>query len=675
MSSQSSVAIWVPAEGRGSAGTASSIAATTAPEVEILDAASAPAAVTAAGRRDLVVVMPGILVFDGWLARLVAAAYCDSVIASASALLSRGDWAPSSLDEDMLEVGARSVAEHSGCLHPRIGAPRAGCVLLRRPALDVVGEVTQDAPASVAGWIAEFAERCSALGLGHVLADDLLVGGASEVISDQESAALDARWPHRRVARALDAEPESPAEHALLVASRALGKLSVTIDGRSLGPERAGTQVHALELIAALGRTGAVRLRVVTPPDLHPLARQVLDGIEDLTTIAYEDVAHEAVPVTDIVHRPNQVFTVDDLMLLAPLGRRLVVTQQDLVAYRIPGYHGEVEHWVRYRRTTRDVLAAADHVVFFSEHARADALVDHLVLPASSSVVPIGVDHCATGASSSERRPPAIESDDPPFLLCLGADLPHKHHGFAIELLRALRRDCGWDGRLVFAGPTGNRGAFELDERDASVLQLGPVDEDEKQWLLAHAAAVVYPTLYEGFGLIPFEAGSAGTPCLFAAHTALAEVLPAAAATLVPWDASASAAAAGALLHPGKARDAHVEMLRRAASDYRWDDTAAALVSLYDSILIEARRGARERLRLEGQLREIEHLRAVEWQNHLGFREHIGSDALGLVGPGGVLAPADQRALLALMSRPGLRRPVLAAARAAYAAAMRLRRS
>jgi len=657
MHSDQSVFVWVPGEG---------------PERTLGEA------VDAAGRADLAVALPGIELFGDGLDRLVAAARSDSTIASASAMLSEGPRPPWPLPAGELADAAASVARHAARLRPRIGTPQAGCVLLRRTALDLVG--TSDDILSPAAALAEFGERCVARGLSHVLADDVLAGGVPAALDPQEAAALDARYPHRRAAREHDEQPESPVAHAVRIASRGLSRLSVTIDGRALGPTRGGTQLQTLELIAALGRTGRVALRIVTPPDLQPDARTVLEGIDDIVLLPYEAAAAQPVTPSHIVHRPSQVFTSSDLALLLPLGDRLVVTHQDLILYRNPGYHDAVETWQRYRRATRDALAAADHVVFFSDHARRDALADALVDPAVASVVPVGVDHRVSAtAGCRNRRPPALPDDDTPFLLCLGTDLPHKNHAFAVELAAALRAEHNWHGRVVLAGHTADVSADAGGVAASEVSRLGPVCDEEKAWLLEHAVAVVYPTLYEGFGLVPFEAAAAGTPCLFAAQAALAEVLPANAATLVAWNAHASAEAVAPLLQPGAARAAHVATLRDAATRYRWDDTARSLIDVYEALVAQPPLGrgrvVRERLVLEHRLAQSEGLRQQEWQRHNAFREKIGSDGLGLVGPGGVLEPADQRAMLALMSKPVLRRPVLSAARAGYRAAAAVRRT
>ena len=233
-------------------------------------------------------------------------------------------------------------------------------------------------------------------------------------------------------------------------------------------------------------------------------------------------------------------------------------------------------------------------------------------MPTRASVVPIGVDHHVVagdrGARPARPRCPTATRRS----CCASArTCATRTTPFALALAAALRAEHGWDGRLVFAGPSGPRAAAPAPtgtrQRPSGS---GPVAEDEKAWLLAHAAAVVYPTLYEGFGLIPFEAAAAGTPCLFAAWTALAEVLPASAATLVAWDARASAAAVAPLLRDGPARDEHVAALREAAERYRWDDTAPrARRPLRGGARApprELRRAPRERLALEQRLQENE---------------------------------------------------------------------
>jgi hypothetical protein len=114
-----------------------------------------------------------------------------------------------------------------------------------------------------------------------------------------------------------------------------------------------------------------------------------------------------------------------------------------------------------------------------------------------------------------------------------------------------------------------------------ALVALGPVDEQEKTWLIGRASAVVYPSVYEGFGLVPFESALSGVPCVFAPQSSLAEVAPEGTATILPWDPTQSAARAYALLSDPETRSRHVQALARAAANLTWASAARATVEVY----------------------------------------------------------------------------------------------
>jgi glycosyltransferase involved in cell wall biosynthesis len=354
------------------------------------------------------------------------------------------------------------------------------------------------------------------------------------------------------------------------------------------------------------------------------------------------------------------VFSADDLNLLRLLGRRLVVTHQDLIAYHNPTYHESVESWEQYRRITRIALAAADRVVLFSEHSRQDVLSEDLVTDERCDVV--GAALASRGAI--EPKAPAARGLDRDFILCLGADYRHKNRVFALRLVRSLRAHQGWRGRLVLAGghvPHGSSGAEERDllaaDRDlaASVTVLGAVADAEREWLLEHARAVLVPSVVEGFGLVPLEAAQAGVPCLFAAQASLAEVVSSSLATLVPWDPERSAAQVIPLLTDGTPRDAHVEKLRDDAGQWSWQRLAGQLIVAYERALRMPYRAAAGRawqeLERERYLVEI-HRAHQDLLHHLGGRTALASDE-------GFLTTREQRGLLRVGARPTLARAVL----------------
>src|SRR5205085_7824828 len=98
---------------------------------------------------------PGVQPPAGWRERMLAAAYSDSAIATVSAMLSDGPWAPEPLPAGGdLEHAAALVAADAGPLRPQIAEPIAGCVLMRRSALDAVGTHVDDEAASPAAALA-----------------------------------------------------------------------------------------------------------------------------------------------------------------------------------------------------------------------------------------------------------------------------------------------------------------------------------------------------------------------------------------------------------------------------------------------------------------------------------------------------------------------------------------
>jgi glycosyltransferase involved in cell wall biosynthesis len=301
-----------------------------------------------------------------------------------------------------------------------------------------------------------------------------------------------------------------------------------------------------------------------------------------------------------VFHRPQQTFSAGDVELAVALGDRLVLSQLDLIAYRNPGYFADAGAWEDYRRASRHGLVAAERVVVFSEHTRVELTSDALLDPTRIHVVPPGLDH---RGAVEQRRPPGIdELRAEGFVLCLGTDFRHKNRVFALRLLEALRKDHGWGGSLVLAGThlqRGSSGELEAEylrahpEAAEHVIDLGAVSEEEKAWLLAHTLAVFYPSVYEGFGLVPFESALAGVPCVFAAQSSLAEVAPAGTAAIVPWDVAGSAARAHELLTDREARARNVQELARAASRLTWSDCAASMIEAYrEAASAPAREGA-----------------------------------------------------------------------------------
>ncbi len=624
--------------------------------VLVLDSATAvePHGGTSPADGDVVLLEPGCVVADGWLDGLRDAAASDGAVATVSALTHQDVNVPPgpNLDDDAATARTRSLR-----LRPRLPAAHGPCVYARRSALELIGQ-----PDAGALTRDELSRRCTEAGLLHLLADDVLV--------------VDRRpFPAMPIGAGQNAETLAAANRASGRIRRAIAGLSAMIDARILHGTTIGTHVHAIEVVTGLARTGKVRLTVIVPDDPSEYAIGRLESERSVSLVTYREASAAGGPRADVVHRPFQLSNAGDLTFLRTLGDRLILTQQDLIGYHNPSYFPGPEAWQDYRRLTALALAAADRVAFFSSHARDDAVAEDLVDPARASVVRLGVDHGLAPAAhpppapfdplpsaphGAERIAPGVEA-----MLCLGTDFHHKNRLFALRMLERLKARHDWDGILLLAGPTVGHGSSR--EREArwladhpqlaqAVIDVGAVSEAEKAWLFERSTLVLYPSVVEGFGLVPFEAAAQNTPCMWAPVSSLSELLPDNAAAIVPWDEQRSAERALALMQDPDATRRNLEAIRAAAEPLTWDATAAELVELYEATAD-----------------------APAAANAFGSRggvtqTHIGEDAMRLVGPGGELPPDVHRPLLALATHPRIAAPVFGALKLGYRASNLIRR-
>lgn len=650
--------------------------------------ANVNAAFAACAPADMVVLNSDCVVAEGWLQGLREAAYSDSRVATATPLSNNGTIVsvpdpgrprPDLPPEWSFEAAAAAVRDRSLRIRPRLPTAIGHCVFVRRSAIELVGDF-DEAFSPGYGEEVDFSQRCLRAGLCHVLADEVLVlhrgrgsfGAAADEVQAAHERELVARYPYYHDGvRIVQEDLAGPLARALGAARRALEGLSVVIDGRVLAGPMTGTHVHVLELVAALAREGAAHVRLLVPHDLSADAARALEPLREVELEGVEHALDRGMRA-DIAHRPYQVSSEGDLELLRALGERVVVTTQDLIGYHNPAYFADASAWEGYRRLTRLALALADRVVFPSEHALGDAIAEDLIGRERASVIPIGVDHRTPPPRpprGADRLPDGVQA-----ILCLGADLRHKNRAFALRVLDRLQRGCGWEGRMLLAGIRAAHGSSTPEEAELEALRpelaealidFAAVSEPEKAWLLRRAALVLYPTVHEGFGLVPFEAAQHGVPCMWAGGTALAETLGDGAGGIVAWDAEQTAQRALELLGDEHARRQNVDVIRRAGADLTWQSTARRMLELYERTCSEPSRP----------------LSRLEWDRLLGPRPEepteppleLSEDALRLLGPDRALPEDLERPLLALATHPRLGRPMFGTIRAAYRLSRRLR--
>jgi glycosyltransferase involved in cell wall biosynthesis len=203
----------------------------------------------------------------------------------------------------------------------------------------------------------------------------------------------------------------------------------------------------------------------------------------------------------------------------------------------------------------------------------------------------VAVVHPAAHARFRPQEPAAVEAVlarhglARPYLLSVGVLEPRKNVAGLLAAFARLPAELTLT--LVVAGPTGwlaedPRRLVADSGRGERVRLLGEVPAEDLPALYAGAELLVYPSLYEGFGLPVLEAMSCGTPVVASNVPALAEVAGAAAILVEPDPEAIAAGIAAALRDPARRAELAAAGLARAA-EFSWQRTAAATLELYRS--------------------------------------------------------------------------------------------
>lgn len=486
-------------------------------------------------------------------------------------------------------------------------------VVLGAPALAAVGEIVAPASARFDIAIADFSVRARAKGFVDLIDTSTYVLRPSDLAIEPIDTTLtpdDRGWllhRHQPMVAFLDAERVSGDSAFALAHQTARVKvqgLRVLIDGSLLGPNQVGTQVATVHTIRALAENAEVAEVCVSLPGPVPAyAVEVLTAAK--VTARREDDLRAFGPI-DIAFRPYQPVPGWDLLRWKGAGVRLVVSLLDTIAFHNGGYFANSGQWMTYRAFIEETVRAADAVVTISDDVVEQMLLHQLPIERTRiTSVPLGTEHLRgdqRGHLPDELAARGFVGGA--FALCLGVNYSHKNRELALDA-HAQVRAAGHDLALVFAGPSVPHGSTRvLEARRGSrehVFVLPELTEPERNWLLRHASFVWYPTSAEGFGLVPFEAASFGTPTVAVDFGPVHELAcggrSMAFGTDVPvlaadWSSEALSSVACRFLDDPDLARRHVEALVAASDRYSWAASGDALVRLFRRTLASPRRSA-----------------------------------------------------------------------------------
>ncbi|MBK8904959.1 MAG: glycosyltransferase family 4 protein [Anaerolineaceae bacterium] len=363
------------------------------------------------------------------------------------------------------------------------------------------------------------------------------------------------------------------------------GGLVIGIDAsRTITGQRTGTEAYATFLLQALiplalAHHHRVRLYFNQPPPSQLFA--AFPEVEQVD-IPFPRLWTHLRLAAELHQRPPDVFfTPAHVIPLSYFGPS-VATVHDLGYHHFPEAH-PWRQLVYLRWSTRHNGRRARRVVADSQATKQD-LIQLDGIPADKiDVIYPGVDPALQPVTDESVITAVLHKYHitPPYLLYLSTLQPRKN---LVRLIQAYAAS-NLPHRLVLAGKPGWLAQPILETISnlqspisQKIVLTGFVDEADKAALLSGATAVLYPSLYEGFGFPVLEAQACGTAVLTATTSSLPEVAGDAALLVDPLDTAAITQGIQTLVHDEAYRHQLVQRGFENVKKFSWVETAVQLL-------------------------------------------------------------------------------------------------
>jgi glycosyltransferase involved in cell wall biosynthesis len=362
----------------------------------------------------------------------------------------------------------------------------------------------------------------------------------------------------------------SPGREEALSSRAVIGIGLLTLIPGQLG----GSETYARELTRALARHGELDYLAFTPP----LAPDAGDGLRSVVVHEYGEartMRERALAMGRAGLRPRRLrrrigpLRAAHFPLTVELPRSHVptaVTVHDLQHLAYPELFSGAERL--YRRVAYHGSAWRARLVIVPSGFVRDTVVERLGIPPQRvRVIHHGIDHELFAPNDDARES---------FLLYPARPWPHKNHTRLFEAFSLLRREHP-DLELVLTG-----GGHDQEGLPDGVRVAGLVSAEALASLYRRAAALVFPSLYEGFGAPPLEAMACGCPVAVSRAAALPEVCGDAVEYFDPHSAEDIAMAVTRLLAAPQRLVAHAIAHARS---FTWERSSRAHDAVYAELL------------------------------------------------------------------------------------------
>ncbi len=303
------------------------------------------------------------------------------------------------------------------------------------------------------------------------------------------------------------------------------------------------------------------------------------------------DLFHLTDPLPLIPRVPLLPFDSGDLPLVATIYDLIPLAFRQVYLDERPAMKREYEEKIAFLKEHCAKFLAISN--FVADDVRNRMQVDdQRVVPILGGLDPVFLESPKPQANEAVRRKYGL--DGPYFIYTGGIDFRKNVATLLIAFAQAAK-ELDVEHSLVFAGELGEEVLQRIAERlrcqDVlpKIRPLGYVSDDELKSLYAGATAMVFPSLYEGFGFPALEAMACGAAVIASARGSLPEIVGSAGILINPEDSEQIAAAMIRLAHDTNERQQLAQAGRQRARMFRWETVADKTMAAYHEVAPRAR--------------------------------------------------------------------------------------
>jgi glycosyltransferase involved in cell wall biosynthesis len=284
---------------------------------------------------------------------------------------------------------------------------------------------------------------------------------------------------------------------------------------------------------------------------------------------------------SDVIHYP---FTIIDPLVL---DRPIILTFWDMQHEFYPEFFSRKE--LRFRaKTFKRSARLATRIIVSAQFTKKCLIEKYSINPSKIDVVYTGfspIFHVLENDDAPDRVR-TLYGIDRPFMFYPAATWPHKNHAILLDAMKLLTDRWKYDGMLVLSG-IAMKSQLDVARKIQSlglthrVKVLGHVPFSDLPYLYNKARLLVFPSLFEGFGIPLVEAMACGCPVVASDNTTIPEVLGDAGRFFVPTSAEDIAASIWSVWNDDNALSTMRSKGLKRASMFCWEETARNTLSVY----------------------------------------------------------------------------------------------